>query len=206
MTRRSCEQHAAGHLVPPSWRRVGPALSDLPVRKVTRALEAAGFERVRVKGSHAVYRRAQDGKVAVVPEHGTVKRGTPRLDPAAGRADPERVPGPARLTGAVVEAFVGLRGRRAEPDLRHYRLPASRVQPRKQLTPGVTATVATLDASDHCPVSDPVAGRGVMSATASVPSPAHAVGRRRAGVVSVAGADPGVVAAVVERVLILEAG
>jgi predicted RNA binding protein YcfA (HicA-like mRNA interferase family) len=42
---------------------------------VTRALEAAGFERVRVKGSHAVYRRP-DGKVAVVPEHGTVKRGT----------------------------------------------------------------------------------------------------------------------------------
>ncbi len=51
-------------------------MSDLPVRKVTRALEAAGFTRVRVKGSHAVYRRTADGKVAVVPEHGTVKRGT----------------------------------------------------------------------------------------------------------------------------------
>ena len=55
---------------------MSPALSDLPSRKVTRALEAAGFERVRVKGSHAVYRRALDGKVAVIPEHGTVKRGT----------------------------------------------------------------------------------------------------------------------------------
>jgi len=55
---------------------VSPALSDLPVRKVTRALEAAGFEQVRMKGSHAVYRRATDGKVVVVPEHGTLKRGT----------------------------------------------------------------------------------------------------------------------------------
>jgi predicted RNA binding protein YcfA (HicA-like mRNA interferase family) len=49
---------------------VSPALSDLPVWKVTRALEAAGFERVLVKDSHAVYRRAPDGKVSVVPEHG----------------------------------------------------------------------------------------------------------------------------------------
>ena len=40
-----------------------------------RALRAAGFECVRVKGSHAVYRDA-DGRVAVVPEHGTIKRGT----------------------------------------------------------------------------------------------------------------------------------
>jgi predicted RNA binding protein YcfA (HicA-like mRNA interferase family) len=54
---------------------VSPALSDLPVRDVTRALRAAGFERVRVKGSHAVYRDAE-GRVVVVPEHGTVKRGT----------------------------------------------------------------------------------------------------------------------------------
>ena len=49
---------------------MSPALSDLPVRDVARALRAAGFERVRVKGSHAV------GRVAVVPEHGTIKRGT----------------------------------------------------------------------------------------------------------------------------------
>jgi len=54
---------------------VSPALSDLPVRDVARALRAAGFERVRVKGSHAIYREA-DGRVAIVPEHGTIKRGT----------------------------------------------------------------------------------------------------------------------------------
>ena len=54
---------------------MSPALSDLPVRDITRALRAAGFERVRVKGSHAVYRDA-DGRVVVVPEHGTIKRGT----------------------------------------------------------------------------------------------------------------------------------
>jgi predicted RNA binding protein YcfA (HicA-like mRNA interferase family) len=54
---------------------VSPALSDLPVRDVVRALRAAGFERVRVKGSHAIYRDG-DGRVVVVPEHGTIKRGT----------------------------------------------------------------------------------------------------------------------------------
>jgi predicted RNA binding protein YcfA (HicA-like mRNA interferase family) len=54
---------------------VSPALSDLPVRKVTRALESAGFVYVRTKGSHAVYRNS-DGRVVVIPEHGTVKRGT----------------------------------------------------------------------------------------------------------------------------------
>jgi predicted RNA binding protein YcfA (HicA-like mRNA interferase family) len=54
---------------------VSPALSDLPVRKVIRALESVGFAYVRTKGSHAVYRRP-DGRVAVIPEHGTVKRGT----------------------------------------------------------------------------------------------------------------------------------
>ncbi len=54
---------------------MSPALSDLPVRDVTRALRAVGFERVRVKGSHAIYRDV-DGRVVVVPEHGTIKRGT----------------------------------------------------------------------------------------------------------------------------------
>jgi predicted RNA binding protein YcfA (HicA-like mRNA interferase family) len=54
---------------------VSPALSDLPVRDVIRVLRAAGFERVRVKGSHAIYRDG-DGRVVVVPEHGTIKRGT----------------------------------------------------------------------------------------------------------------------------------
>jgi predicted RNA binding protein YcfA (HicA-like mRNA interferase family) len=52
---------------------VSPALSDLPVRKVIRALESVGFSYVRTKGSHAVYRRP-DGRVAVIHEHGTIKR------------------------------------------------------------------------------------------------------------------------------------
>ncbi len=50
-------------------------MSDLPVRKVVRVLESVGFEHVRTKGSHAVYRHA-NGRVVVVPMHGTVKRGT----------------------------------------------------------------------------------------------------------------------------------
>jgi predicted RNA binding protein YcfA (HicA-like mRNA interferase family) len=54
---------------------VSPALSDLPVRKVIRALESVGFSYVRIRGSHAVY-RDQAGRVAVVPQHGVVKRGT----------------------------------------------------------------------------------------------------------------------------------
>jgi predicted RNA binding protein YcfA (HicA-like mRNA interferase family) len=61
---------------------VSPALSDLPVRKVIRALESVGFAYVRTKGSHAVYRRA-DGRVVVIPEHGTIKRGT--LGSTSGR-------------------------------------------------------------------------------------------------------------------------
>jgi len=54
---------------------VSPALADLPVRKVIRALESAGFSYVRTKGSHAVYRDLE-GHVAVIPQHGVVKRGT----------------------------------------------------------------------------------------------------------------------------------
>jgi predicted RNA binding protein YcfA (HicA-like mRNA interferase family) len=53
---------------------MSPALSDLPVRKVTRVLESIGFNYARTKGSHAVYRRS-DGRVVVIPEHGTIKRG-----------------------------------------------------------------------------------------------------------------------------------
>ena len=54
---------------------MSPALSDLPVRKVSKALESLGFAHVRTKGSHLVYAHP-DGRVAVVPQHGTVKRGT----------------------------------------------------------------------------------------------------------------------------------
>jgi len=55
---------------------VSPALADVPVRKVTQALEPVGFSHVRTKGSHAVYRN-REGRVAVIPQHGVVKRGTP---------------------------------------------------------------------------------------------------------------------------------
>lgn len=54
---------------------MSPALADLPVRTVTRALEAAGFIYVRTKGSHVVYRHP-NGRVVVIPQHGTIKRGT----------------------------------------------------------------------------------------------------------------------------------
>ena len=54
---------------------MSPALSDLPVRKVIRALEAAGFAYVRTKGSHEVY-RDDHGRVVIIPQHRTVKRGT----------------------------------------------------------------------------------------------------------------------------------
>jgi predicted RNA binding protein YcfA (HicA-like mRNA interferase family) len=54
---------------------VSPALADLPLRKVIQALEKAGFGHVRTKGSHAIYRNADD-RVVVVPLHPTIKRGT----------------------------------------------------------------------------------------------------------------------------------
>jgi predicted RNA binding protein YcfA (HicA-like mRNA interferase family) len=54
---------------------VSPALSDVPVRKVLRALESVGFVHKRTSGSHAVLRHP-DGRVAIVPQHGTIKRGT----------------------------------------------------------------------------------------------------------------------------------
>ena len=54
---------------------MSPSLSDLPVRKVAKALESVGFVHVRTKGSHAVYRN-REGRVAVIPLHGVVKRGT----------------------------------------------------------------------------------------------------------------------------------
>ena len=38
-------------------------------------LESISFEHTRTKGSHAVYRH-EDGRTAIVPMHGTVKRGT----------------------------------------------------------------------------------------------------------------------------------
>jgi predicted RNA binding protein YcfA (HicA-like mRNA interferase family) len=54
---------------------VSPALADLPVKKVVKALELAGFDHARTKGSHAVFRH-EDGRTAIVPLHSVVKRGT----------------------------------------------------------------------------------------------------------------------------------
>ncbi|MGC4891945.1 type II toxin-antitoxin system HicA family toxin [Micromonospora sp. DT227] len=54
---------------------MSPALADLPLRKVLNGLSKAGFEHVRTKGSHAVYRNSA-GLVVVVPQHATIKRGT----------------------------------------------------------------------------------------------------------------------------------
>lgn len=54
---------------------MSPAFADLPVRKVIKALEKVGFVYARTKGSHAAYRHS-DGRVVIVPMHGTVKRGT----------------------------------------------------------------------------------------------------------------------------------
>jgi predicted RNA binding protein YcfA (HicA-like mRNA interferase family) len=54
---------------------VSPALSDLPIRKIISVIESLGFVHVRSKGSHAVCRHP-DGRAVVVPQHGTIKRGT----------------------------------------------------------------------------------------------------------------------------------
>lgn len=54
---------------------MSPALSDLPLRKITTVIESLGFVHVRTKGSHAVYRHP-DGRTVVIPQHSTIKRGT----------------------------------------------------------------------------------------------------------------------------------
>ena len=54
---------------------MSPALSDLPIRKITTVIESLGFVHVRTKGSHAVYRHP-DGRAVVIPQHSTIKRGT----------------------------------------------------------------------------------------------------------------------------------
>ena len=43
-------------------------LTQLPPRKVLRALEALGFQAIRQKGSHMVMRHP-DGRTTVVPVH-----------------------------------------------------------------------------------------------------------------------------------------
>src|SRR3712207_9144986 len=64
------------HLVSSSRRGVSPALSDdLPIRKIMRVIESLGFVYLCTKDSHAVYRHP-DGRAVVIPQHGTIKRGT----------------------------------------------------------------------------------------------------------------------------------
>jgi predicted RNA binding protein YcfA (HicA-like mRNA interferase family) len=54
---------------------VSPALPQVSGREVVRALEAAGFEHRSTKGSHAKLRHP-DGRVAIVPLHRELARGT----------------------------------------------------------------------------------------------------------------------------------
>ncbi|MGH3926103.1 MAG: type II toxin-antitoxin system HicA family toxin [Pseudonocardiaceae bacterium] len=63
---------------------MSPALSDLPVGKVTRVIESLGFAYVRTKGSHAVHRHP-DGRVAVVPPTRHREARHARFNPAASR-------------------------------------------------------------------------------------------------------------------------
>jgi predicted RNA binding protein YcfA (HicA-like mRNA interferase family) len=53
-------------------------MADLPVRRVLRALERAGFVLVRRRGSHRVYRNAQ-GRQLTFAYHDGVRLGTPAL-------------------------------------------------------------------------------------------------------------------------------
>jgi predicted RNA binding protein YcfA (HicA-like mRNA interferase family) len=54
---------------------VSPALPQVSGREVVRALEAAGFEHTSTRGSHAKLRHP-DGRVAIVPPHRELARGT----------------------------------------------------------------------------------------------------------------------------------
>lgn len=45
---------------------MSPALSDLSVKEVIRALEAVSFDCTRTKSSHAVHRNA-DGRTVIIP-------------------------------------------------------------------------------------------------------------------------------------------
>ncbi|MBM4049784.1 MAG: addiction module toxin, HicA family [Planctomycetes bacterium] len=69
-------------------------LPALNAREVERALAALGFEFHHQEGSHAVYKRAMDGKRIVVAKHGarSIPRGTLRAI--------------IRQTGAPVEEFI----------------------------------------------------------------------------------------------------
>jgi predicted RNA binding protein YcfA (HicA-like mRNA interferase family) len=46
-----------------------PKLPAISPQKLARVLENAGFELMRIKGSHHYYYNSQTGKIAVVPFH-----------------------------------------------------------------------------------------------------------------------------------------
>ena len=54
---------------------MSPSLPRVSGREVVRALEAAGFEYTSTRGSHAKQRHP-DGRVAIVPLHRELARGT----------------------------------------------------------------------------------------------------------------------------------
>lgn len=54
-----------------------PKLPVLSARKLIRALKNMGFEQLRQSGSHIVLKHA-DGRVAIVPNHKEIKKGTLR--------------------------------------------------------------------------------------------------------------------------------
>jgi predicted RNA binding protein YcfA (HicA-like mRNA interferase family) len=45
-----------------------------PVPVVIHMIESFGYKRIRSKGNHAVFRHA-DGRVVVLPTHGTIRHG-----------------------------------------------------------------------------------------------------------------------------------
>ncbi|MBP9691080.1 type II toxin-antitoxin system HicA family toxin [Candidatus Woesebacteria bacterium] len=54
-----------------------PKLPVVSARKLIQALKIIGFEKVRQTGSHIVMKHS-DGRIAVVPNHKEIKRGTLR--------------------------------------------------------------------------------------------------------------------------------
>ena len=68
-----------------------PALPTVTARELIRALERAGFEFRRQRGSHCIYRHAGTGKLVSVPVHsGDVPKGTLRQILRTADISPER--------------------------------------------------------------------------------------------------------------------
>ena len=54
-----------------------PKLPIISARKLVKAFQNMGFEKMRQTGSHIVMKH-EDGRVAVIPNHKEVKKGTLR--------------------------------------------------------------------------------------------------------------------------------